>query len=789
LQEDMLDLRDRGRSPEAPPLPVAPEDDSLRVHACHSPLREVEVLLDHLLDWFQRDPTLQPRDVLVMTPDIETYAPALQAVFESPEAEARRIPFSLADRATRRESRVVDTFLRLLALPDTRLSAADVLAPLETPAVLARFGLDEREAALARRWARETNIRWGRDAAHKAALGLPALPENTWRHGLDRLLLGHALPGDGRQLLAGLLPYPEIEGDVAATLGRLCEYAETVFATVEALGHARTPAGWHEHLTGLLDRFFAEDEESAEELGVTRAALAGLRAHAALAGFDSPVPLAVVQETLAGSLEEGRYGSGFLTGGVTCCALKPMRSIPFRVIAVLGLNDGAFPRSDTRLAFDVMAAQPLPGDRSSRAEDRYLFLETLLSARDHLHLSYLGRSLQDDSVIPPSAVVSELLETLRQGFVLAGAAKPDALVNHVVTVHRLHPFSPAYFVAGGDPRLFSYSEQNLTASRIAAEQRRAPSPFVKGPLGEPEPELRTVEVETLIRFFNHPVKFLLQRRLGLVLPREEASLEDREPFAFDGLEKYQLQEELVAACVAGEPLDAGIVDRFRAAGRLPPGASGAVVFASERDAAQALAGKAAAAAAGVPMTRREVDFTLGQFRVRGVVPGIFGTRVLTWRAVGKAGAKDLLRLWLSLLAVNADGQEAALTGGLALAREKDRELAAPADPRAVLADLLELYWQGLQQPLRFFPKSSLAYIEAAGKDDPLEAARKVWEPAGYGDGKGEGEDEWFRQCFGEEEPFDADFEDTARRVFGPMLAAEATAAPPGRPKRKAGALQ
>ena len=770
LQDDILHLRDRGLDLEVPAPAMAPEDDSLRIHACHSPLREVEVLQDHLLDWFQRDPTLKPRDVLVMTTDIEVYAPAIQAVFESPETEAQRIPFSLADRAARRESRVVDTFLRLLALPDTRLTAPEVLAPLETPAVLARFGLEGSDAELLRRWVRETNIRWGRDAAHKESLGLPALAENTWRHGLDRLLLGHALPGNGEQLFDGILPYGEIEGTSADTLGRCCEYTDAVFAAVESLGQPRNVTDWQEFLASLLDRFFAEDEDSAEELGVTRAALADLRRSAALAGFEGLVPLAVLQEALVAALEEERYGSGFLTGGVTFCALKPMRSIPFRAIAVLGLNDGVFPRSDARLAFDVMAEKPQPGDRSARAEDRYLFLETLLSARDRLHLSYVGQSLQDNSVIPPSVVISELLDTVQQGFTLADAAAPDALGKHLVVKQPLHAFSRSCF-DGRDPRLFSYSQQNLTASRVAAAERNAPGAFVPGPLAEPEPEFRTVDVDALIQFFHNPAKFLLTRRLGLRLRREAAGLDDREPFAIAGLEQFQLQEELVAAQLGGRALDAARGELLRAAGRLPPGASGAVWFAAQRGKAEELAAKAVTRAAGQPPTRREVDFQLGDFRVRGVVGQVFGERLLHWKAVKEPGAKDWLRLWISLLAVNAAGSGPALSGGCVLAREKDLELAAPGDARAELGKLLQHYWAGLRMPLPFFPSSSLAFAKAAGKEgkDPLEAARQAWAGNPQQGHPGEGEDEWFHQCFGAAEPFDAQFEELAQAVFDPLL--------------------
>ncbi|PYJ00852.1 MAG: exodeoxyribonuclease V subunit gamma, partial [Verrucomicrobia bacterium] len=516
VQSDILHLRDRGRDQDCPPLELRPGDDSIQVHCCHSPLREMEVLHDHLLDWFRRDPQLSPHEILVMMPDIEAYAPFIQAVFDSPEDESRRIPFSLADRSARRQSQVIDTFLTLLNLPLTRLGSATVLTLLEAPVVRQRFHLIEQELERIRSWIEETRICWGIDQQHRAQFELPELPNHTWRAGLDRLLLGYALPGRGQHLFAGTLPCDDIEGNAATVLGRFVEFAEQLFATVESLRMARPFGQWQKLLQEVLRRFFHANPQTEPELVEVHAGIDQLARQAALADFQEPLDFAVVLERLTPALESDRFASGFLTGGVTFCALKPMRSIPFKIICLVGMNDEAFPRPTSHLSFDLMARQPRLGDRSSREDDRYLFLETLLSARQRLYLSYVGQSIRDNSQTPPSVLVSELAQYVAQAFTLAPAAPaagsagvplggsaraPEAeelagrdASASIVTRHRLQAFSEAYF-GGEQPGLFSYSEENCAASQLARRGRAKPRPFLDQPLAEAESEWRHVDLE------------------------------------------------------------------------------------------------------------------------------------------------------------------------------------------------------------------------------------------------------------------------------------------------------
>ncbi len=810
IQSDILHLRNRGRD-ETPRMAMLPDDDSLQVHSCHSPMREMEVLRDHLLDWFQTDSTLAPRDVLVMMPDIESCAPFIQAVFDAPESEGQRIPFSLADRSPRRHSHIIETFLSLLNLAGSRLGAPAVLAVLEAPPVRARFGFAERDLETIRHWIQQTRIRWGRDGADRAKAGLPPLAQNTWRAGLDRLLLGYAIAGQEREMFGDILPFDEIEGESAVVLGRFAGFLERLFATLALCEQSHALRDWTTLLLRTLTDFFPGDDDAAEpEFRQVRIAIARLAKHQDQSGYEAPVNLAVVLEQLTHDLAEDTFGSGFLAGGVTFCALKPMRSIPFKIICIVGLDDGAFPRATPQLGFDLMAEKPRRGDRSMRDDDRYLFLETLLSARQRLYLSYVGQSARDNSVRPPSVLVGELLDYVEQGFTTASesssrreealtfdhrgarqaedsslltsaataesAAGSYELRMRLVRTHRLQAFSEDYFRAGTG--LFSYSAENCRAGRERLGQRGGPAAFFSAPLAEPEPEWRTVDLNSLIGFFKNPAKFLLERRLGVKFTEGEAALDDREPFEIGGREKYQIEQEVLERVVAGEA-PAQTAKLLRAGGSLPLGRAGeAALTALQRDAAD-FRERLARFAPDQPRPPFALDLALGAFQLTGRLDRLTTTGLLRFRCA-KIKAADLLAVWIEHLAWNALRPAGDSLNSAVVAKDATFLFAPVADASAQLESLLALYWRGLRSPLKFFPESARKFIEAKrnaetggrARKSPLAAARSAWEGNSYQNGpRAERDDPWFALCFRDvEDPLDKEFAELARSVFDPLLA-------------------
>jgi exodeoxyribonuclease V gamma subunit len=765
VQSDILHLRNRGNGPHERTA-IGADDRSIQVHACHSPTREIEVLHDQLLALFESEADLTPADVLVMAPDIDGYAPIIDAIFGTADP-ARRIPYHVAGRSARSTSPLVRTFFALLGLPESRFDANSVLAIVEADAVRRRFGVAQGDLHLIRHWLRETGIRWGVDAEDRAARELPRVPDHTWRAGLDRLLLGYALPGGGSRLFAGVLPYDEVEGEGAAVLGRLVAFAEALFGTAAELRSPRSVQAWAERLRRLVGDFFDPDDREEKGRGRVLAAIADMEAHAGQAEFAGDVSLRLVHSCLQGLVEGDKGRSPLSAGTVTFCGLVPARGIPFAVVCLVGLNDGAFPRVQRTIGFDLMREEPRPGDRSRRQDDRSQFLEALLAARQVFYVSYVGQHIRENSPLPPSVLVSELLDYLDRG--LSGPDPSRPVRERLVTRHPLQPFSPRYF--RGDGPLFSFAADLCEASRAAAGERAGRLPFLRTPLSEPPAEWREVTVEQLVRFFTHPSRYLVRDRLGIRLEEDEGLLETREPFALDSLAGYELRQTLLDGRLRGTPRE-DIHAAARAGGLLPHGRVGEVILDLTASRVERFARRVEARR---PPERREaipVDFDLGPIRLRGRladlgVPGRFAYRF------AKTKAKDRIGLWIHHLILNRLDPPRLGGESLWLGEEGTIHLTPVADAEEVLRGLADLYWVGLSRVLHLFPESSYAYAVRVHNDENPDAglwdARKAWEEDEF-TGRGEETDPYHRLVFRGVDPLDEEFTTLAETVFLPLLA-------------------
>ncbi|MEM8934307.1 MAG: exodeoxyribonuclease V subunit gamma, partial [Acidobacteriota bacterium] len=559
LQSDILHLRQR---PPSERSPLAAVDTSLEIHACHSPMREMEVLRDRLLDLFATprpaDATpWRPGDILVMVPDIDLYGPYVQAVFGVERADTPAIPFALADRRAGRERPPAETFLDVLGLLGARITVREVFDLLDTPAIRHRFGLATDDLPTLRRFADATRIRWALDGPHKARhFDVPADAAHTWRAGLDRWLLGYAT-GETDELVADIAPHAGDTAGFIEVLGRFALYMDTLAETLRRLEAPRSPTRWARDLATAIDGLFeAEDDVDERGLQWLRDAVHQLAEAEHRGGIDGPLSPRVAIGHLRRALDGEGFGGGFVDGRVTFCRLEPMRSVPFRLIAVCGLDDGAFPRRNREIGFDLMASDPRPGDRTPRDDDRYLFLETLLAARERLHLSYVGRSQKDSSEREPSVVLAELLDQVDRTFVGVDGRPPR---DQLLIEHRLQPWSPSYFRAveaaedaGGivDPRRLSHSVDDAAgACALVGPRHRVPL-FADRPLVPPGPEeaADALDLDALIRFAILPCRSFLERlQLRLDDRDAEHDLPDAEPFDLDGLAAYDLRQAMTEA--------------------------------------------------------------------------------------------------------------------------------------------------------------------------------------------------------------------------------------------------
>ena len=537
LEQVQAAVRDLLPLHEHPPRVVAPGDRSIDFHVAHSVQREVEVLHDQLLTWFAAGAKLRPRDVVVMVPDIDTFSAAIHAVFDQHKrSDPRFIPFEIGDVKDRSVNPLLVALEWLLRLPQQRCRQSEVRDLLDVPALAARFGLAGDDLATLGHWIEGASVRWGLDQAHRAGLGLGSAGEqNAWIFGVRRMLLGYAC-GAGANFQQ-IEPYPEVGGLDAALAGSLAQLIETLLAWRALLSEARTPADWGVQARAMLAAFFdAAEEGDRLTLGQLNEALQSWLETCDDAGFEEAVPLAVLREAWLGALDEPTLNHQFVSGGVTFCTLMPMRAVPFRVVCLLGMNDGDFPRRARQADFDLLALPGMarPGDRSRRDDDRYLMLEALLAARDKLYVSWVGRNVRDNSVQPASVLVSQLRDYLGAGWQID--------VAQLTTEHALQPFSRRYFEAGG---LLTYAGEWRAAHGDQAATAAVPLPPFEI---EPDYSLRLGE---LANFLRQPARYFFKRRLGVSFAEPDLVGEDEEPFSLDALERYFLEDSLLDD--AGEP--------------------------------------------------------------------------------------------------------------------------------------------------------------------------------------------------------------------------------------------
>jgi len=785
LQSDLL----RMRSPAEGRHEADPSDRSIQVHACHGPMRQVEVLQDQLLDLFQRDPGLQPRDVVVLCSDLEVFAPLLEAVFGRSPSDERYIPFRIADRAQRQANALAEAFLRVLQLAGARASASQLLDLLGQKPLRTRFSITAEELELFGDWVQQSGIRWGRDAQHRAAHDQPAYAQNTWRFGLERLMLGYAMPGQEGQLFAGALPCDLADGPQGASLGKLADFCQALFAALEDLESGpRSMQRWLASLNAVADGLLATTDDEHWQRAELRALLERGVQDATLAGFEGELELAALMELLEAGLGRSLPSPDFLSGALTCCAMVPMRAIPFRVVCLLGMDDGLFPRRDRRPGFDLSLRDPRPGDRSQRDDDRQLFLEALLSARDLLLITTSGRNPRSNEPQPPSVVVSELLDALCQSFALRGAPAADrqALLAHIVLQHPLQAFSPACFPANGEGRIFSYAASCLQGAKALLGERQAAAPFLQGSLPSP-PHQPVLSLDELCAFWALPARALLGQRLGLRLDQRTRSIEDREPLLLDGLQRYAVATLLLDRRLRGRTPQ-GDYAPLRAAGALPLGTPGRCELEALAEELDCLSRAALGHRGDSGSERLDLDLRLGPWRLQGVLDQVWAAGLVRQR-YARPRAHQLLRLWLELLALQLQRRDQSWAGVLVQRAPRGQGLGAwrissPAAPERLLQELLDLRGQGLQRALPFFPETSLAYArawrqpgsEAQRRGAALRAARLAWH--GSGDrAPGEGRDPHLQRIYGSAEPFrsasstapDPEFASLALRIWDPLL--------------------
>jgi len=752
LQSAMLNLTPEPEVPQA-----LPNDGSLEFVSAHSAQRELEVLHDRLLAWFDADPALKPRDVMVMVPDMEAFAPYIQAVFgRLAPGQPGFIPYSVAD-TTARSSPLVQALEQLLSLPTARLTLLDWASLFEVAAVRKRFKLSQADVQLLQEWLATAGVRWGLDASHRQVWSLPAgtlgLAQNTWAFGLRRLLLGYALGATDESVWQDTLAQPALSGLSAPLMAALLDWLQATTLSLAALSQDQTPAQWGHTLNQLVQRFFAPADDSDERAiaRVLEPLQSWLNACEA-AQLDCALPLEVVREHWLSQIEVGSLQQRFFGGGVQFGTLMPMRSIPFAVIGLLGMNDGAYPRVQAARDFDLMASSWRAGDRSRREDDRYLFLEAILSARQKLYVSWQGHSATDNSARPPSVLVAQLLDHI------------NALWTppHQAQVQPLQPFSRVYFEADSG---FETYDSDWAAAQVEKAQVAINDEVINPSVVCPA----SLTLDDLQRLLRAPVEVFFRNRLQTTLDQLDELAEPDEPFALNALQKHQAGADLICSADSAK----GLL-RMQGSGQLPLAAFGERTAQALMDVAAQVRARRDPWQALYPLALmvQPVDLSFaGGISLTGALDGLFIQACTEQASPNSPGAKpaplgDCLQLTARPGAVyqGKKGSEqvrghvlvglwvrhlAGCASGLSLTSVMvgvDGQVVLPPMAKdaahGVLARLVQAYAHAWAAPLPVACKAAFAYLQTQAANarlppdkspkDPHEAARVAFEGSQLG---------------------------------------------------------
>ncbi len=766
IQEDIVRLRQRSLKTE-----LRTGDYSIQVHSCHTPMREIEVLFDNVLLLFGKIPGLSPADIVVMAPDMASYAPWVHAVFGAIERDRISIPYHVVDGAIDSDPRVVATFLSLFSLAKSRLSAGEVVSLLGSQPLQSKYNVSDDEVELIRTWVSETHICWGLDEEHREFHGVPGFPENTWKSGVDQMVLGYAMLEETGKTFEGIAPYNGIEDGQVEVLGRFLDFFTRLTELIKNCSRKQTIEEWVVASLRFLDDFFKEDDDNSREFQLIRDAVHELIIIADQAGFHTSVDCDTFRYDLTAAIGKSRAASSYFSGKMTFCEMLPMHGIPFKVVYLVGMNDTAFPRISRHPSWDLIATGPKKGDRSLEREDRYLFLTSMLCAERAFIVSYCGRDRRDNSLCQPSIVVSELLEYIDAGFVLPGCSgeteqslrgqrRNGLLPSEQLHVqHRLQAFHHDYFTPGS--RLHSFSEEQLSIARMIAFSVKERAPFFTKEIDGPSPDQCAVDLQDIFSFFSNPIRFLLKNRIGISLEIPENTFGDKEPFSIEGLYGYTIGRILVDLFLKGENRESSFAF-LKAKGLLPHGNPGICAFQSAANEVTRYIDSLRSITKDEALTGIWIQGRIGGCMVAGRIDGV-APESLVHHRFAYAKPRDKLKLWISTLALAALAPDFYRGQSVFVVKDGTWEIPRIENANELLSALLDLYRSGLSWPLPFFTNTSWTYAESMTIDDAnpgkaLLEAQKIWEGNDYQ--RGEKEDPYYSLCFGDGsiDPLDERFE-------------------------------
>jgi len=677
-----------------------PNDGSLKVISAHSRIREVMILKDTILDWLHNDHDLELKNIIVMAPDIQEYAQLIAPFFEE-------LPHSIADRNIGRHNTTIAAFLEFLEMGTGRYGWSELFDLFSRPIIYPTFEVSAADLDQLHHWIIDAGVRWGLSADQRMEHDLVGFSENSWNDGLARLLMGYAMGSE--ELVGDILPYIDIEGSRAQSLGGLCHFVQLLDRARHDFGKERTLAQWSELLLGYVERLFGVDDDPG--LVELRTMINDLQLK--FSHFhEEKVELMVIHHWLEKSAEDIRSSTGFLSGQLTFCSMLPMRSIPFQCVCLLGIDNGLFPAQDRHATFDIMGEYHRLGDRSKRADDRYQFLEAILAARKHLYISYVGQSDRSNNSIPPSVVVTELMELLEFEY--------D--IHDLVEKHPLQPFDRNYF--SGDTKLFSYNQNYCqVAARLALQEKRI-EPWWTGELDD-KPK-QPVQLDSLFSFYTNPQKWFVRNRLGIRMDKDKGQIPEQELFVLGGLDAYLVDQEIIYETLTGREPDE-ILRRLQAAGRWPLANPGKIDFQRKWSELKDFIRRIEQKELGKRLGDLSVDLQVGSYHLVGRLMNVYEDGIMLYR-YSKCKGKDLLQGYITSLLLSQSLEVPQKVH--VLTQDKQFFFQSDTEVEPSLERLIELYIEGWKKPSQLFVEPGWKYFlqqqSSRARVAPIKKARQFF---------------------------------------------------------------
>lgn len=605
------------------------KDGSVQINACFTTVREVEVLYNYLVELVtQSDKPYSPRDIVVMASDIDAYAPYIRAVFDNAPYQ---FPYTIADEHINAGHSMFNAIEQILSMQLDLIKTEDILLLFESKYVRERFGIQDLD--LIRRALEEANIRFGQKG--NRAQGTHVM---SWEYGLKRLMYGICISGSPVAEIDGetLIPVDVFEGSDAYDLVKFWSFMQTLETTLQKRNSAKTVLEWGKYVQELVeDLVFQSSEQEDEDYHRLIHYIERLSAFEEISA--APVSFEVFRHSFLQVLNTETKAKSFAGAGITFCSLIPMRSIPFKVVAMMGMNFDQFPRKENEPSFNLIEQKKRKGDRNVKDNDKHLFLETILSAEENFYISYIGRSAKDAVSIPPSSLLDELM-----AYIVQGVDKADVdLYAQLVTVHPLHGFSQQYFNGSG---LKNYLGDWVSKAPF---ESKAENPAENIYLFE------EIALADLLNFMGDPIKFYFNKCLGIYYREEELLLPDTEVFELDKLDLWQLKQDLMAMTEADQ---ANYYERLVLQGVLPLKHVGQLAFEQVQEELQSKKSFLEELVQGEVPRRINIDFYLGAQRIQGACQRMYGDDYVYW-SDSKNNKKHFVLAFLEYVVLKAAGHD------------------------------------------------------------------------------------------------------------------------------------